>query len=380
MYFNDVRLDNATLMFCIIELALLATSALIYAYLVHRDEPALKFWLSGFIAMAVGMLLTVFGPDLPDLFPRVLANGCLALGAFMLAQGFVIFTGNSLRLNLAWGVTLIVLLGSAYWTYIEPSLAHRIILLMFSMVIAGVIAMAVLLVAARTNHRMIYLFLAFNLGLAVLAILVRTVIVWRGDPMDSVFSHHGLQTIWYLGAIAFIFICPLLLSLLTGQKLQQKLDYFANHDELTGLLNRRGFYRRLDAFLSARTKEPMTLVLLDLDHFKGINDRYGHAAGDLVLRTFATGVSRLLRRDDLLARLGGDEFSILLVGLEGDQADVIIRRISRWVQTSKVRFGTSEIEMGVSFGVAFPHVGTRTTDQLMSIADGALYQAKARRA
>ena len=140
----------------------------------------------------------------------------------------------------------------------------------------------------------------------------------------------------------------------------------ANRDPLTGLLNRRGFDEALQDSLAgaARTGQPLTAVLLDLDHFKQINDSAGHAAGDLVLCRVADVWRPALPPGAAFARHGGDEFSLLLPGVPGSYALALVRRLC-----------ALHPDVGVSCGVADHHPG-ETAAQLMRRADRALYDAK----
>ena len=115
----------------------------------------------------------------------------------------------------------------------------------------------------------------------------------------------------------------------------------------------------------------------DLDHFKAVNDRYGHLAGDEVLRFFGDLVMRHVRASDIFCRYGGEEFVLVLPDLEGDAAIERAEQMREELALAPVVFGDSQIPMTVSFGVAtFPSDG-RTGDELIAAADRALYQAKA---
>lgn len=144
-------------------------------------------------------------------------------------------------------------------------------------------------------------------------------------------------------------------------------------DPLTGLYNRRFAERHLKAEMSrARRKGiPLTLVLLDLDNFKQINDRYGHAAGDLVLAGFARRLSRAIRETDVAARLGGDEFMLVLTEFESSRLPTILKRLESIEveaegQTIPVEFsvGWKDMEAGQKF------------EGLLNAADRALYMTK----
>lgn len=153
---------------------------------------------------------------------------------------------------------------------------------------------------------------------------------------------------------------------------QQELDLVleATRDVLTGLPNRRAFAA---AFKESR-KSTSSIAVIDIDHFKRINDQYGHAAGDCALKTFADVARRAVRRDDHLARIGGEEFAILFQGLSARDAQEICERVRAEVSASVTRFGSAGIRFTISVGVA-DVIGGDLHATLAS-ADGALYEAK----
>lgn len=162
------------------------------------------------------------------------------------------------------------------------------------------------------------------------------------------------------------------------QEKQRELDHLASHDSLTGLPNRRLFLDRLAQALarSRRNGEPLALLFIDLDHFKEINDRLGHAAGDIVLRAVAKRLVAEVREIDTVARLGGDEFIILLDATE-DRA--IITKIAVTLLTvlaDSVDVGVETVAIGGSIGIScYPSDGANATE-IIAAADKAMYRAK----
>jgi diguanylate cyclase (GGDEF)-like protein len=148
-------------------------------------------------------------------------------------------------------------------------------------------------------------------------------------------------------------------------------------DELTGLSNRRFFRDALETELqrAERFGNPLSLIVADLDDFKRINDRFGHQAGDEVLRTFAETLRGRIRGVDLGARLGGEEFAVLLPETDADGAKALAENLRAAVAGMVVPIGQHQLRITASFGVAaFPQ--THTADELMTAADLALYSAK----
>jgi diguanylate cyclase (GGDEF)-like protein len=145
-------------------------------------------------------------------------------------------------------------------------------------------------------------------------------------------------------------------------------------DPLTGLLNRRALSNR---YASSMVRAHTAAILLDLDHFKSINDRYGHAAGDLVLRRFAEIISANTRVSDTAARVGGEEFCIVLHGASQAMATEIAERIRKALEAESIASPNGDIPITVSAGVAICIGEGQNFDTLLERADYALYNAKA---
>ncbi|MBB2495997.1 GGDEF domain-containing protein [Aquipseudomonas ullengensis] len=159
-------------------------------------------------------------------------------------------------------------------------------------------------------------------------------------------------------------------------KLLQHMQYMASHDQLSGLLNRWAFYEQARQ-QSSDANRPIALLMFDIDHFKRINDTYGHAAGDLVLKAFARLASNGLRDGDALARLGGEEFALLLPGCSHNQALVIAERIRTDYANSPTTLEDGQhVQSTVSIGAVVALQHQVDIDGLLLIADRALYQAK----
>jgi diguanylate cyclase (GGDEF)-like protein/PAS domain S-box-containing protein len=160
--------------------------------------------------------------------------------------------------------------------------------------------------------------------------------------------------------------------------LQEELRVQAERDGLTGLYNRRFLEEsfRRELLLAERTEHPVSVIMGDLDHFKTVNDRDGHLAGDEVLRVFGALMQYNARASDIICRYGGEEFLLVLPGMTEEGATRRAEQLRRAMAATPVRYGASQITVTASFGVAtFPSHG-RTTDELIAAADSALYSAK----
>jgi diguanylate cyclase (GGDEF)-like protein len=166
---------------------------------------------------------------------------------------------------------------------------------------------------------------------------------------------------------------------LENARLHGQVQRQAVTDELTGLANRRSFLARLEAEVvrSRRSGSPLGIVLADLDDFKRVNDTYGHAAGDLALRSFASIVHSNSRDVDLPVRLGGEEFAVLLPDTDLDGAAQLAERIRESLESTQIDYEGESISLTASFGVScFP--ATAAAEDLLTDADRRLYDAKRR--
>lgn len=163
------------------------------------------------------------------------------------------------------------------------------------------------------------------------------------------------------------------------QRANAELTRMASHDALTGLANRRALADTLDHDLAqaAREKTTVCVAVLDLDHFKLVNDEHGHDVGDAVLRHVAQVLKDTVRESDLAARFGGEEMVLVLPNTTCAQAEVVLERVRKAIETRPAEVGERRVSVTASFGAACTHRQTRGTSQaLFKAADEALYEAK----
>jgi len=163
------------------------------------------------------------------------------------------------------------------------------------------------------------------------------------------------------------------------ESFHENLMSSALRDGLTKLFNKRYLMDRLDSELrfAQRHEVSLSLLMLDIDHFKKVNDAHGHLAGDAVLSQLAAVLSRAVRNEDVVARFGGEEFAIVLRAIGRDPATGMAERLRKLVENTVVETGSKQLRATVSIGVAgFPAIPAKTVTDLIEAADKALYRAK----
>ena len=165
----------------------------------------------------------------------------------------------------------------------------------------------------------------------------------------------------------------------TEKKLiQEELERLATTDPLTGIFNRRSFFDMANREIrrSVRYNYPFSLLMLDIDHFKRVNDTYGHGFGDQVIQRFTEACNECLREEDIFGRVGGEEFSIVLVSAGLDGASCVADRIRQKWSDTELQVEGKNVSFTVSIGVADLLNPRESVDMVMERADKALYSAK----
>lgn len=199
---------------------------------------------------------------------------------------------------------------------------------------------------------------------------------------DEVSGHYLDELISTRLGIALIALGPLAVGCVNGARNEvlARLEFLASHDHLTAVLGRAGFYARGQLLVSSATsrRSPLAVMVLDLDHFKSVNDRFGHAVGDQVLREFTQVVEESLRNQDVFGRTGGEEFAAIIEGIHLDSARGLAERIVRSVARHPIKLPSGQmLKVTVSIGLAW-HSAARLDelDVMLKVADDALYRAK----
>ncbi|MFS8146674.1 GGDEF domain-containing protein [Rhizobium sp. BR 249] len=202
---------------------------------------------------------------------------------------------------------------------------------------------------------------------AVRSILAATGEIGGPDPFGGSAVHNWMA----VSAVAFIMLRSMAMVLMAAERSRNQLTELAHHDPLTGALNRGGLAQHVPAFAS----QPISLLIIDIDHFKQLNDRHGHAAGDEILRLFADVSRGIVRSGDLLARQGGDEFLAVLKNVSREDAMAIAERLRLDFAAAVMQRPDLAVFPTLSIGVAARESGGEF-ERLVHKADEALYRSK----
>ncbi|MDJ0790400.1 MAG: EAL domain-containing protein [Acidimicrobiia bacterium] len=199
---------------------------------------------------------------------------------------------------------------------------------------------------------------------------------WIGDvPLEA----DPMLIFAIVGSMLLVGAVVLAAVAIRRKRADARLGYLAQYDQLTGLINRTLFHDRLNGALTRARRDGglVTVMFLDIDGFKGINDRFGHAVGDELLRQVAARLVSVLRESDSVARIGGDEFTVVLEGGKRvEDAGQVASKILRAIGTPFL-VGDRELAVTTSIGIAVYPVDGNTAEDLVKGADTAMYQAKA---
>lgn len=345
-------------------------------------QPGVTLWLySNLTAMGALMLFTLRG-TIPDVLGIVVANGALAWALALFYAGTLRFCGRAPPWRLLAACTLAVVAGIVTWRYVFPDFNTRVVIVSaFHAWFCA--ATGVALVRGRprahaASHHLATAGFAFFLAAAHVLRGILSALSVMDDPATLVSP--GLNAVFLvLGAIA----CPALTMgavLMIHDAMVRRLEAIANTDFLTGVLSRKAFEDEAARELAraARGGGPPVLLIVDIDHFKLVNDTFGHATGDAVLAGFARLAAASLRATDRIGRIGGEEFVVLLPGSSLDEAGHAAERIRAQAEASRVGHAGGQagvVRYTVSGGYAAWQPG-ETLAQLTARADTALYMAK----
>ncbi|MBC8057330.1 MAG: GGDEF domain-containing protein [Rhizobiales bacterium] len=357
---------------------------LIGGWVVNDTQRAALHW-AGFAALsALSFVFLVAAmqarePPSAELL-RAAGNLCGVLALMALQRGIWLFIGRPV--THAGQLLALALVLMASWLGLDPAQGH--VRVGVNCAVQAAIAFGI----ARDLHRYTRselglrwpALLPLPLVLAGIAYAARGVraLLQPGAVSTEMTVHSGLNIGSAFAYVVIALAFHAMLMALVVIRLVTDLQRLSRHDGLTGLLNRRALEEALDAQVqrSSRSGEPFCVLMVDADHFKNINDHFGHAVGDLALRHVSALLRDHMREVDRLARFGGEEFLVLLPGLGLDEALPVAERLRAVITAAPLPHAGSGIALSVSIGIAQWAGVHEEVSRLLMRADAALYQAK----
>lgn len=240
--------------------------------------------------------------------------------------------------------------------------------------ISIIMMLALFIVQKVSNIREVYYYLLGGFTLVYISLFMSAIDSVYAYPTERIMT---LEDVFRLAGFGFV-IVAIIKWIKHDEEIQVKLLELASIDDLTGIMNRRVFdieFKR-DFANAKRYNKALSLITIDLDHFKAINDKHGHFFGDLVLKMFAKEVTSLLREGDIFSRWGGDEFCVILPETSGINAIKVAEKIRFAVKNIHVKTDKNPIYFTVSLGVTEFHREDKDAMIMIDRADRALYDAK----
>ena len=342
--------------------------------------PGLRLWAQATGVVFVTALLFGARDVLPDVVSITLANGLLLWSYLLYLWGTHSYFGEPMRWRgwwVLWGTTMAVL---AWFAHVVPSFGGR----SFTMLAAMAFIM---------GYHAWFLFRHMRAGWSHATFGVRFTACWMAAiagvfalrwvhlvflPQDGshLFAPNWVQSAYAVSYSLVLLMITVGFALMASERVRETFEHQATHDTLTGVLNRRALLDAMAQELarSQRYQHPFAVLMLDLDHFKAVNDRHGHQVGDLVLQQFARRVAATLRPNDVLGRFGGEEFLVMLPETDSASALATAERVLQAVRPPPPGLPA----VSTSIGLTHWQAHDRSVDALIERSDRALYVAKSR--
>ena len=372
-------LDIRTTIMIAAGLALSTGASLRY---VLRDYPAasgssIRLWIVGSVLQAAAWVLYGLRDRIPDLLAIVVANALLSFAFARQIDAVRLFVGRPPdRLLSAAPVAAIAVL-ELIFTYALPSMRMRVLTVSAIFALQMLVAVAALLDGPRPRRRSHLLTASAFLMLS--AVLVARIAIegFSGNVLPTALASSPVQSAVFAMAAFFPIVATLGFVLMCTDRLHQELEQQARADPLTGISNRRTLGELAETAIAAarRARRGLALLLVDADHFKRINDVFGHEVGDDALRVLATTLDCASRSEDVLGRLGGEEFVVVLPDVDERAARALAERLRVAVENTVFNTGSERLPLRVSIGFALC-ADADDFPSLLRRADKAMYLAK----
>jgi len=372
-----IILDTRTILVVMAISCLIMSAALFITHAGRFRRDGMRLWTAGYAAQFLGAALLAARGVIPDFLSVVLANTLISAGFSLLYAAVREFQGKPCRRSVLIAVVVLCFLG--FLVYLENTVYRIVFSGMLYCLQAGAIALILFRHAPHQERRPHWL---TGFAFAIISVFL----FYRGleaflSPLEgiSILAITPFRTVSLLAGFVAIIMSSFGFLLMTRARAGQENERLATLDSLTEIFNRRTFLDLAEREIarSRRNGLPLALLMVDFDHFKKINDTYGHLTGDAILKSFTGLTLACLRRNDLFGRYGGEEFAILLPETDGRGAVFLAERLQACISASSAWAGDASVNWTVSIGITSLNcVETTGLDAVLRIADEALYAAK----
>jgi len=376
---NQTLLDARTLFLTQPVVHLVAGLWLLMVARTGRRVEGLTLWAVANALYAAGLMLIGMRGHIPDVVSITGANGLILCGYLVTHAGVLQFTHRHLSAIVPLVAACAVILALHSWfAYVQPHTAARVAVMTAGLGLLAPVTSWRLATGVEREVRPAALAVSVTyLGWSAFCLFRAAWTLTVGPEADPLYGD-AVQKLSTLIAIIVAIGASQGYLWMAGMRLESELFRQSRRDPLTGVVNRRGAWEMADQEVAraARNGRPLSVLLLDLDRFKVLNDLHGHAAGDRALVALTAAVQPLLRRTDLLARAGGEEFVVLLPETAKSDAVAVAERIRAAVADVRVPHGEEMLGVTASIGVSTLGEDGEGWEPLLAAADRALYRAK----
>jgi diguanylate cyclase (GGDEF)-like protein len=373
-----MHLDIPTLIFAGFVMGIGASIGFSFLLAVMHGQPVLRLWVASLWVVTLGIVLIGLRNRIPDSLSIVVGNGAIALGSVLMLKGIAMHVGGPWR----WREPVLLLVAYAglmtWYAFVSPDLQMRFTLASLQAILWDVWGVFLLLRYGQREIRISCRLTAAVMALDALFYIRRLFSpITVGAGQDVMKAGSPVAATYIVGILIGLALYFALLLLVT-ERLMVDLRRVAHVDGLTGLLNRSAIISKgsQDLHRCQQRGMPFALLIFDLDHFKSINDTWGHEAGDAVLQYVARVIRNSLRASaGLASRYGGEEFVLALPNTTLAEASELAETLRRNLAQTPAAFGEQGIPVTASIGMAMAGKAIGF-EPLVAQADEALYRAK----
>lgn len=376
-------MDIKTIFVCLLLSNVTMCFILLTYWKTQKTFSGFALWIFSVAFMSISYAFFALRGIIPDVLSIVIANSIALFSCSTRTDAFGRFAGKD-RSILLYSSVFICFLGHLFFIFVYPDIIMRIVAISLSIIFTLSVQIELIALHYRSSRALGRILIVLNVIFIATTMIRSANWVIKSDP-DLAFVDNSVNTIFFMslivydsmGSIAFILMNSSRLNdeLSTAHKL---LEILASTDSLTGFFNRRKFFEKANNEIERykRTKSVLSAAYIDIDGFKSINDRLGHAAGDSVLIRITDIIKRGIRGVDIAGRVGGEEFCIFFPSTNSKDSYMVMDRLRKEISETDHVFGGEIFSVTISAGISEVSEHDKSADEIISRADCLLLKAK----